>query len=99
MGDFTLIGTGSEWFWTMVSGLVVAVTFIVIYRQLKAQGAANAFQRIETVHVDGGHRSSSWPGCRLPVPSETERLTPTTRAWTRSSTSSSSSVISIARAI
>ena len=34
----------------MVSGLVVAVTFIVIYRQLKAQGAANAFQRIETVH-------------------------------------------------
>ena len=50
MGDLTLIGTGSEWFWTMVSGLVVAVTFIVIFRQLKAQGAANAFQRIETVH-------------------------------------------------
>jgi hypothetical protein len=50
MGDLTLVGTGSEWFWTMVSGLVVAVTFVVIYRQLKAQGAANAFQRIETVH-------------------------------------------------
>ena len=50
MGDLTLIGTGSEWFWTMVSGLVVAITFVVIYRQLKAQGAANAFQRIETVH-------------------------------------------------
>ena len=50
MGDLTLIGTGSEWFWTMVSGLVVAVTFVVIYRQLKAQGAANAFKRIETVH-------------------------------------------------
>jgi hypothetical protein len=28
----------------------VAVTFIIIYRQLKAQAAANAFQRIETVH-------------------------------------------------
>src|SRR5262245_31353287 len=50
MGDLTLIGSGSEWFWTMVSGLVVAITFVVIYRQLKAQGAANAFQRIETVH-------------------------------------------------
>ena len=50
MGDLTLIGSGSEWFWTMVSGLVVAVTFLVIYRQLQAQGAANAFQRIETVH-------------------------------------------------
>ena len=50
LGDLTFIGAGSEWFWTMVSGLVVAVTFIIIYRQLKAQGAANAFQRIETVH-------------------------------------------------
>ena len=50
LGDLTFIGTGSEWFWTMVSGLVVAVTFIVIYRQLKAQAATNAFQRIETVH-------------------------------------------------
>jgi hypothetical protein len=50
LDDLTFIGTGSEWFWTMVSGLVVAVTFIIIYRQLKAQAAANAFQRIETVH-------------------------------------------------
>ena len=50
LGDLTFIGTGSEWFWTMVSGLVVAITFVIIYRQLKAQGAANAFQRIETVH-------------------------------------------------
>ena len=50
LGELTFIGAGSEWFWTMVSGLVVAVTFIIIYRQLKAQAAANAFQRIETVH-------------------------------------------------
>ena len=50
VGNLTFIGTGSESFWTMVSGLVVAVTFVIIYRQLKAQGAANAFQRIETVH-------------------------------------------------
>jgi hypothetical protein len=45
-----LIGSGSEWFWSMISGVVVAVTFILIYRQLRAQGAANALQRIETVH-------------------------------------------------
>jgi len=45
-----LIGSGSEWFWSMVSGVVVAVTFILIYRQVRAQGAANALQRIETVH-------------------------------------------------
>jgi hypothetical protein len=28
-----LIGPGSEWFWTAVSGIVLAVTFIAIYRQ------------------------------------------------------------------
>lgn len=45
-----LIGSGSEWFWSMISGVVVAVTFILIYRQVRAQSAANALQRIETVH-------------------------------------------------
>ena len=45
-----LIGSGSEWFWSMVSGVVVAVTFILIYRQVRAQGAANALQRLETGH-------------------------------------------------
>ena len=50
MGDLTLVGAGSEWFWTMVSGLLVAVTFIVIYRQLRAQAAGNALQRIETIN-------------------------------------------------
>ena len=32
-----LIGPGSEWFWTAVSGLVLAITFIAIYRQLRLQ--------------------------------------------------------------
>jgi hypothetical protein len=50
VGDLTLVGAGSEWFWTMVSGLLVAVTFIVIYRQLRVQAAANALQRIETIN-------------------------------------------------
>ena len=33
----SFIGPGSEWFWTAVSGLVLAVTFIAIYRQLRTQ--------------------------------------------------------------
>jgi hypothetical protein len=32
-----LIGPGSEWFWTAVSGAVLAVTFLAIYRQLRLQ--------------------------------------------------------------
>jgi hypothetical protein len=31
------VGPGSEWFWTAVSGLVLAGTFIAIYRQLRLQ--------------------------------------------------------------
>ena len=41
-----LIGPGSEWLWTAVSGLVLAVTFIAFYRQLRRQNAANAVARI-----------------------------------------------------
>jgi hypothetical protein len=26
------IGPGSEWFWTAISGLVLAITFLAIYR-------------------------------------------------------------------
>jgi hypothetical protein len=33
----TFIGPGSEWFWTAVSGLMLAVTFIAIYRQFRLQ--------------------------------------------------------------
>jgi hypothetical protein len=38
----SFIGPGSEWFWTAVSGIVLAVTFLAIYRQLRGQRAANA---------------------------------------------------------
>lgn len=44
-----LIGPGSEWFWTAVSWIILAVTFIAIYRQLRAQNAANALQRMEAL--------------------------------------------------
>jgi hypothetical protein len=40
------IGPGSEWFWTAVSGLVLAVTFIAIYRQLRLQTSASAIEQI-----------------------------------------------------
>ena len=42
----SFIGPGSEWFWTAVSGLVLAVTFIAIYRQLRLQRAAAGYAQI-----------------------------------------------------
>src|SRR5262245_6929591 len=36
----SLIGPGSEWFWTALSGIVLAVTFLAIYRQLRLARSA-----------------------------------------------------------
>jgi hypothetical protein len=40
------IGPGSEWFWTALSGLVLAVTFLGIYRQLRLAKSATAFEQM-----------------------------------------------------
>ena len=42
----SFIRTGSEWFWTALSGVVLAVTFLGIYRQLSGHLA--------------GHLGSEW---------------------------------------
>jgi hypothetical protein len=38
----SFIGPGSEWFWTALSGIVLAVTFLAIYRQLAMARSAGA---------------------------------------------------------
>lgn len=43
------IGQGSEWLWTAVSGVVLAVTFLAIYRQLRLQAGAGAIERMQTL--------------------------------------------------
>jgi hypothetical protein len=42
-----VFGPGSEWFWAMLQFLVLVTTFFVVYRQLRAAVAANAFARKE----------------------------------------------------
>jgi hypothetical protein len=41
------IGTGSEWFWTALSGIILVVTFLAIYRQLRLQAHASAIEQLE----------------------------------------------------
>ena len=53
-----LIGPGSEWFWTAVSGIVLAITFVAIYRQLALARGANAFAQL-------GALVTEWQGERL----------------------------------
>ena len=40
------IGPGSEWFWTALTGLVLAVTFVGIYRQLSITRSASAREQL-----------------------------------------------------
>ena len=41
-----LWGPGSEWFWTMLQTVVVAITLVGIYYQFRLQRAANAFDQL-----------------------------------------------------
>ena len=45
----SFIGPGSEWFWTAASGIVLAVTFLAIYRQLRLQASQAAVEQTEAV--------------------------------------------------
>jgi hypothetical protein len=42
----SFIGPGSEWFWTAVSGIVLAVTFVAIWRQLALQRSASGYAQV-----------------------------------------------------
>ena len=52
------IGPGSEWFWTALSGAVLAVTFLGIYRQLRIARSANAFEQMNRL-------SNEWDSERM----------------------------------
>jgi hypothetical protein len=47
-----LIGPGSEWFWTALSGIVLAVTFLAIYRQLRLQSSQSAIEQLQSVDLE-----------------------------------------------
>ena len=47
------IGPGSEWFWTALSGIVLAVTFLAIYRQLRLEASSRAFELLDAYRREG----------------------------------------------
>ena len=48
----SFIGPGSEWFWTALSAVVVAVTFLAIFRQLQLQRSAAAIEQLNTIILE-----------------------------------------------
>ena len=45
----SFFGPGSEWFWTMAQFVLVAVTLIGIYYQLRVARSANAFEQLKSI--------------------------------------------------
>lgn len=48
----SFIGPGSEWFWTAISGVVLAVTFIAIYRQLRLTRDGEAVRMLDNFYAE-----------------------------------------------
>jgi hypothetical protein len=49
LDNLVLIGPGSEWFWTAVSAIVVSITFVAIYRQVRMQRSSAAIAQLEAI--------------------------------------------------
>ncbi len=52
LDDLVLFGPGSEWLWTFVQAFALTVTFVAIYRQLRAARSANEFQQAREVESE-----------------------------------------------
>ena len=48
----TLFGPGSEWFWSMLQFVIVAITLVGIYVQLRQDRAANAFAQASAMRQE-----------------------------------------------
>jgi hypothetical protein len=65
--DVTLFGAGSEWFWAMLTMIALTVTFIAIYRQLRAQRAAVAFDQLQSLQREWRSDRMRYDSHRLAV--------------------------------
>ena len=47
-----LVGPGSEWFWSAVSGIVLTITVIALYRQVRLQAHSTAIEQLTTFEAE-----------------------------------------------
>jgi hypothetical protein len=52
LDNLVLIGPGSEWFWSAISAIAVAVTLLAIYRQLRLQRDAAAIEQLNELTTE-----------------------------------------------
>jgi len=54
-----IFGPGSEWFWSMAQFVLVAVTLIGIYYQLRIARNANAFEQMSRIADEGASETAA----------------------------------------
>ena len=47
-----LLGPGSEWFWSALSGLILAITVVALYRQVRLQAHATAIEQLTAFETE-----------------------------------------------
>jgi hypothetical protein len=66
LDGLALIGPGSEWFWSMLQFVIVALTLYAIYRQVRLQGSTAAVEQASRLQGDW-HSSERLIRSRLSV--------------------------------
>jgi hypothetical protein len=52
LDGLAVIGPGSEWFWSMLQFVIVAITLYAIYRQVRLQASSSAIEQITAFEHD-----------------------------------------------
>ena len=67
LDGLTLIGPGSEWFWSMLQLVVVAVSLFALYRQVRLQSSASAIEQTRAITSEWNVRGAAPESSRHPA--------------------------------
>ena len=66
LDGLTLVGGGSEWFWSMLQFVIVAITLVAIYRQVRLQASTAAIDQATALQAEW-HSSERFNRSRLAI--------------------------------
>jgi hypothetical protein len=65
LDHLTFIGAGSEWFWSMAQFVIVAITLVGIYRQVRLAASASAIQQMDAITREWRSEASTRQGVEI----------------------------------
>ncbi len=52
LDNLVVFGPGSEWLWVFIQAVALTITFLAIYRQLRAARSASEFEQVREIEAD-----------------------------------------------